>query len=67
MPQNPLIKFEYVVKNMSSDPNDLDFATASPVINYANHTQFEDPRYQAAIKTDVAQASQIEIWQHGPR
>ena len=68
MPQNPLIKFEYVVKNISLDPLDVDNG-ASPVINYENHAQFENatnPRFQS-VQSGVTPPGQIEIWQHGPR
>jgi hypothetical protein len=61
MPQNPLIKFEYVVKNIT--PDEIDDVTTSPVIIYDNATQFEEAtRVQ---KESVPQ--QIEVWQHGPR
>ena len=61
MPMNPLIKFEYVVKNMT--PDEIDDATASPVIIYDNATQFEEA--SRTQKEVVAQP--IEVWQHGPR
>lgn len=60
MPQNPLIKFEYVIKNIT--PEEGDAENASPVINYDNATQFEEA---SRVKEIVPQP--IEVWQHGPR
>jgi len=62
MPMNPLIKFEYVVKNVTPD-DVIDDVTASPVIIYDNATQFEEAsRTQKEVVTQP-----IEVWQHGPR
>ena len=61
MPINPLIKFEYVVKNVT--PDEIDDVTTSPVIIYDNATQFEE----ASRTQKEVVAQQIEVWQHGPR
>ena len=73
MPQNPLIRFEYVVKNMTLDPLDVEHG-AAPVINYENHTQFENAlsaangqRFQSVQNGGGNGPGQIEVWQHGPR
>ena len=74
MPQNPLIKFEYVVKNITLDPLDVEHG-AAPVINYENHTQFENAlsavtngqRFQPLQNGGGNGSGQIEVWQHGPR
>ena len=73
MPQNPLIKFEYVVKNITLDPLDVEHG-AAPVINYENHTQFENAisatnaqRFQSVQNGSGNIPGQIEVWQHGPR
>lgn len=66
MPQNPLIKFEYVVKNLSTELSEGD--GSATVINYDNHSQFETGQQNVLYQpTTSHQPTQIEIWQHGPR